>query len=167
MTHGRLSRSAAALAICLPLSVGPSLHAAEADDWTYMDDRSTPQKLLESYYYAINNKFYVQAYSYFQPDEAPADFKKWVEGYAGTESVDVKFGASDPDPGAGQIYWALPVALAAKQSDGTTTVFTGCYKIHMANLGMQVDPPYQPMGIVSATLAETKETFSQVQPGSC
>lgn len=167
MTNARLPRCAALAAVCLALSVGAEPRPAAADEWTYMDDRSTPQKLVESYYYAINSKFYVQAYSYFQPDDAPADFEKWVQGYAGTESVEVKFGPSVPDPGAGQIYWALPVALAAKQTDGTTKVFTGCYKIHMANLGMQVDPPYQPMGIVSANLAKTKETFADAQPGSC
>ncbi|MBN9670317.1 hypothetical protein JF539_08200 [Labrenzia aggregata] len=132
-----------------------------------MDDRSTPQKLVESYYYAISNKLYVQAYSYFQAEDAPADFDKWVKGYAGTETVQVKFGETEPDPGAGQIYWALPVALEAKQTNGSTKVFTGCYKIHMINIGMQADPPYQPMGIVSAKLAETKESFSKAQPGSC
>ncbi|TYC63640.1 hypothetical protein FMN50_02310 [Rhodobacterales bacterium] len=138
-----------------------------ADDWSYMDDRSTPQKLVESYYYAISNKFYVQAYSYFQPDQAPANFQEWVDGYADTDSVEVKFGTTNPDPGAGQIYWALPVALAATQTDGSTKVFTGCYEIHMTNLGMQTDLPYQPMGIVSAKLNETNEPFSQVKPGSC
>ncbi len=90
-----------------------------------------------------------------------------MKGYADTTSVTVKFGATAPDPGAGQIYWALPVALSAMQTDGTAKVFTGCYKIHMANPGMQNDPPYQPMGIVSASLKETNEAYDKATPGSC
>jgi len=140
---------------------------AQAGDWTYLDDRSTPEKLVESYYYAISNGYYVQAYSYFQQGSAPENFEEWTKGYADTKSVSVKFGPTEPDPGAGQIYWALPVAISAVQADGTEKVFTGCYKIHMTNMGMQTEPPYQPMGIVSASLKESKEAFSAVKPSGC
>jgi len=140
---------------------------AHADDWTFMDDRSSPQKLVESYYFAISNGYYVQAYGYFQKSSAPQNFETWAKGYADTKTVSVKFGPTEPDPGAGQIYWALPVAIDAIQANGRSKVFTGCYKIHMINPGMQSDPPYQPMGIVSASLKETKESFKDAQPGSC
>jgi len=140
---------------------------ASADDWTYLDDRSTPQKLVESYYFAISHGYYAQAYSYFQEDTAPKDFNSWADGYSDTGIVKVKFGATTPDPGAGQIFWALPVAISAAKTDGTAQVFTGCYKIHMANPGMQTDPPYQPMAIVAATLKETKSSYDRAQPGPC
>lgn len=143
----------------------PGLVASQ--QWTYMDDRSTPQRLVESYYYAITNRYYVQAYSYFKSGAAPEDFDKWSKGYADTKSVSVKFGSTAPDPGAGQIYWALPVVIEAIRSDGTSKVYTGCYKIHMTNLGMQTDPPYEPMGIVAASLKETSTSFSDTSPGSC
>ncbi|PVB63534.1 hypothetical protein [Labrenzia sp. 011] len=157
------------LAVAVVLTTALSLAPARtlADDWSYMDDRSTPEKLIESYYYAINNKFYVQAYSYFQPDMAPADFGKWAKGYADTETVSVKLGSADADPGAGQIYWNVPVVLSARKTDGSSKVFTGCYRIHMTNLGMQTDPPYQPMGIVSATLKEANTAYDKAAPGSC
>ncbi|MCV0427342.1 MAG: hypothetical protein K5905_17920 [Roseibium sp.] len=132
-----------------------------------MDDRSTPQKLIESYYYAVSNRYYVQAYSYFSSGFAPTDFDEWSKGYADTKSVEVKFGLTAPDPGAGQIYWSLPVAIAAHQVDGSTKVFTGCYKIHMTNVGMQTEPPYQPMGINSATLSESSEAFDKVKASGC
>lgn len=138
-----------------------------ADDWTFMDDRSSPQKLIESYYFAISNGYYVQAFSYFQKSSAPKNFDTWVKGYADTKTVSVKFGATAPDPGAGQIYWALPVVIEALQTNGSSKVYTGCYKIHMINPGMQSDPPYQPMGIVSASLTETAKTYKDAQPGSC
>ncbi|MES0882351.1 hypothetical protein [Roseibium sp. SCP14] len=132
-----------------------------------MDDRSTPQKLLQSYYYAISNRLYVQAYSYFSKEFAPKDFEQWAKGYSDTKTVTVRFGPTEPNPGAGQIYWALPVAVSAEQVDGTSKVFVGCYQIHMTNIGMQTAPPYQPMGINSATLKETKEPFDKAAPGKC
>ena len=138
-----------------------------ASDWNYMDDRSSPQKLVESYYFAISNRSYAQAYGYFKPDTAPKNFEKWSSGYAKTKSVSVKFGSTEPDPGAGQIYWALPVVIEAVQTDGKNLVYTGCYTIHLTNPGMQSDPPYQPMAIGSASLKETKTSFKETQPGSC
>ncbi|MEM5585847.1 hypothetical protein WNZ15_25550 [Roseibium sp. AS2] len=147
--------------------VAQAVPQARADDWSYLDDRSTPQKLVQSYYYAISNRFYAQAYSYFQEGSAPKNFDTWVKGYADTGSVEVRFGETAPDPGAGQIHWALPVAIAARKTDGTATVFTGCYTIHMTNLGMQSAPPYQPMGIVSASLRATDQSFGKVSPGPC
>ncbi|WP_421982772.1 hypothetical protein [Roseibium sp.] len=153
-------------AVFLLAVYGSSLDAF-ADDWTYMDDRSSPQKLVESYYFAISNRYYAQAYGYFKPDSAPGDFEEWSSGYAKTKSVTVKFGSTAPDPGAGQIYWALPVVIEAVQTDGKSLVYSGCYKIHMSNPGMQTDPPYQSMAIDSASLKETDASFKDAKPGSC
>ncbi|MCK7612095.1 hypothetical protein [Roseibium sediminicola] len=164
MTNMRAQKPLLQLALVFVL-VAPV--PAFSEDWAYLDDRSTPQKLVESYYFAISHRYYAQAYGYFQDGAAPADFDSWAKGYSDTGTVTVKFGATAPDPGAGQIFWALPVAISAAKTDGTTQVFTGCYKIHMANPGMQTDPPYQPMGIVSATLKETKKAFDTIAPGPC
>eukprot|EP00903_Cladosiphon_okamuranus_P001510 g1508.t1 len=141
--------------------------SAEAGDQTYLDDRSTPQKLVESYYSAIGQHNYAQAFSYFAEGSAPKDFKDWVKGYADTGSVQVKFGDTAPDPGAGQIYWSLPVAISASKTDGSDATYTGCYKIHLTNPGMQTAPPFQPMGIVSAVLRQSKATFDDAVPGPC
>lgn len=162
----RLARIAI-LSASLPLLAGLAPDETYAQDWTYLDDRSSPQRLIESYYFAISTRSYAQAYGYFEAQSAPEDFNIWVKGYAGTKSVEVKFGSTQPDPGAGQIYWALPVALLSLQTNGTRKTYTGCYKIHMTNPGMQVDPPYQPMGIVSASLTESKTPYMDAQPGPC
>ncbi|WP_216646293.1 hypothetical protein [Microbulbifer sp. THAF38] len=136
-----------------------------AEEWSYKDDRSSPEALIESYYYAINHRYYAQAYSYLI--NPPADFNQWKEGYGDTKSVKVKFGATSPDPGAGQIYWALPVALLAKKTDGKTVVYSGCYVIHMINPGMQGDPPYKHMGIFRVSLKETNQPFEEAVPKLC
>ncbi len=138
-----------------------------ASDWTFQDDRSSPQKLIESYYYAISNRLYVQAYSYFSEGSAPKDFQTWSKGFSETQSVTVKFGSTAPDPGAGQIFWVLPVALSAVQSDGGVKVFAGCFTIHMISPGMQSAPPYRPMGINKASLKEVTSSFKTTKPGPC
>jgi hypothetical protein len=161
-----LTRTACLAAFLFASSFFPQASAI-ADDWTFLDDRSSPQKLVESYYYAINNKLYVQAFSYFSEGASPKDFDTWSKGYAETKSVSVKFGSTSPDPGAGQIYWALPVSLSAKHTDGSTKVFAGCYTVHMINPGMQSDPPYVPMGIEKSVLKAVKTPFEKTEPGPC
>ena len=150
------------------VALAVSAVCAEASEaLQYLDDRSTPQKLIQSYYNAINQRQCARAYSYFTLDKAPKDFQSWSAGYAKTKSVSVQFGPTRPDPGAGEIYWALPVAIASLGTDGTTTVFAGCYTIHVANPGMQVDPPFQPMSINGAKLEESDKPIAEAVPDKC
>lgn len=133
----------------------------------YLDDRSTPQKLVQSYYNAINQKQYARAYGYFSEGFAPKDYQSWVKGYADTKSVSVQFGSTQPDPGAGQIYWALPVAISVLETDGASKVYAGCYTIHMTNPEMETDPPFQPMTINGAKLSESDKSAQDSVPGHC
>lgn len=131
---------------------------ASADQ--YLDDRSTPQKLIESFYNAINQQQYPRAYGYYAKNgSAPDDFLSWADGYASTKHVSLKFGPTEPDPGAGQIYWALPVALSVLGTDGKTTIYVGCYEIHMANPGVFTNPPHEPMGIEGGHFELTDKSF--------
>lgn len=161
-----------AVGLCLCIGGGLTVFASTAGSQAltfqgipYMDDRSTPQSLIESYYNAINRKVYVQAFTYLRfPKQSFEDFEK---GYATTTSVELRYGATQPDPGAGQIYWALPVAIRSHTSDGKSQVFAGCYTIHLTNPGIPTDPPYEPMGIDSGELAPTDEPFEKAVPLSC
>ena len=83
------------LAVLVGLSVAATC-AQASEVLQYLDDRSTPQKLIQSYYNAIDQRQYARAYGYFTPDTAPADFKSWSEGYAKTKSVSVQFGPTQP-----------------------------------------------------------------------
>lgn len=149
-------------ALALVAGAGGALAAVQ-----YMDDRSTPKALVQSYYNAINQQQYARAYGYFSEGFAPKDYDSWVKGYADTASVAVQVGATRPDPGAGQIYWALPVAISVRKTDGSHEVFAGCYTIHMTNPGMQDTPPYQPMSISGAELAKSSKPVQDAVPDSC
>lgn len=121
----------------------------------YRDDRSTAEAVIESYYNAINRQEYVRAYSYWEPEAAESElppFEEFQEGYAQTVSVDLTIGTVTSDAGAGQLYYAVPVALVAEQTDGTTQTFVGCYQLHLANPAAQGEPPFRPMGIRSASI---------------
>ncbi len=134
---------------------------------TYLDNRSTPQSLVASYYNAINQKQYARAYGYFSHGVGPKAFQPWAAGYETTQHVAVKMGETYPDPGAGQVHWALPVALSVVATDGQRTVYAGCYHLSMTSASMQIEPPFVPLSIQSATLQKSSLAFAEAVPSSC
>ncbi len=133
----------------------------------YLDDRSTPQKLLESYYNAVNRKEYVRAFSYYGEGQYGDDFEKYAKGYEGTQSVTIKLGETQPDPGAGQIYWSVPIAIESQLEDGKSQVYTGCYTVSMSNPAMQTVPPFKPMAIMAGTLSKSPLSLEKSVPEEC
>ena len=133
----------------------------------YRDDRSTPETLIESYYNAINRKEYARAYGYYSEEGREPDFKTFVKGYEKTKSVKVALRKTDPDPGAGQIYWSQPLAIEAETTDGKKEVFTGCYTIHLTNPGMQEEPPFKPMQIMTGSLTKSPLELEKSVPEAC
>ncbi|MEN5277931.1 hypothetical protein ABE527_13375 [Brucella sp. TWI432] len=133
----------------------------------YRDDRSTPQALIESYYNAINRQEYARAYGYYSEEGREPDFAKFVKGYKGTKSVKVAVRKVEPDPGAGQIYWSMPVAIESESEDGKKQVFTGCYTINLTNPGIQAVPPYKPMQIMTGSLTKSPIEIEKSVPESC
>ncbi|WP_139975780.1 hypothetical protein [Ochrobactrum sp. CGA5] len=133
----------------------------------YRDDRSTPQTLIESYYNAINRKEYTRAYGYYSEEGREPDFETFVKGYENTKSVKVALRKTDPDPGAGQIYWSQPLAIEAEMKDGKKQVFTGCYTIRLTNPAMQEEPPFKPMQIMTGSLSKSPLELEKSVPETC
>lgn len=133
----------------------------------YRDDRSTPQALVESYYNAINRKEYARAYGYYSEEGREPDFKTFTKGYEKTKSVKVAVRKTEPDPGAGQIYWSLPMAIEAESEDGKKEVFSGCYTIRLSNPAMQEEPPYKPMQIMTGSLTKSPLALEKSVPEEC
>jgi len=139
----------------------------EPEQPDYLDDRSTPQTLLQSYYNAINRKEYARAFSYLEDGTHEPDFNVFAEGFKDTKSVKVKLGDTQPDPGAGQIYWTLPLAIEATQNDGKSQVYTGCYTLHMSSPVLQELPPFKPMRILTGTLSKSPKGLEDSVPEEC
>src|SRR6185437_12487561 len=123
---------------------------AFAAEPAYLDDRSTAASLVRSFYNAVNRQEYARAYTYFGANP-PQPYSSFVNGYAGTAFVTVATGAAISDGAAGSIYYTLPVAIDARQSNGTHKQFAGCYVTRLVQPTIQ-DPPVEPMFIYKATL---------------
>jgi hypothetical protein len=131
---------------------------AAAGETPFYEDRTDPVAALLSYYNAINRKDYERAYSYFQgaPNPDPslaAPFAQFVQGYANTASVTVAVGKVFIDAGAGQRYATFPVVLTARNANGSTQLFAGCYTLHRVAEGISENPNDELWSINSAKLS--------------
>lgn len=139
----------------------------------YLDDRSTPEAVVTSYYDAVNKREYARAYSYWEPAAAERElpaFDDFVQGYADTASVDLTLGDVGEGVGAGQLYFSVPVTLMAAMLDGSTQTFVGCYTLHLGRPQLQAVPPFRPLGIQRARIeavddgADTASLMQQACP---
>lgn len=123
----------------------------------YLDDRSTADRVVASLYNAINRQEYLRAHSYFDPRTAP-DLAAFREGYATTQSVRLRHGEVIADGAAGTLHFAVPVAIEAVTTDGTT-VYTGCYRLSQVQPAAQELPPFRPIDIDSGELSASDTSF--------
>lgn len=149
------------LALSLTLLVSPAL--AESDK--FIDDRSSPERVLTSLYNAINRHEYLRAWSYFS-EGAVAPFEAFQEGYRHTAAVELRIGAIASEGTAGSIHSQVPVALRAKAIDGTVAVYVGCYLLTQVQPAVQETPPFRPISINSGTLRPAAAPFEEAM-GTC
>lgn len=153
----RMVARPAAIALFLFL-LSPALAAEPA----YLDDRSTAASLVESYYNAINRHEYARAYTYFGA-HPPKPYDQFARGYADTVSVRVLTGKAISDGAAGSIYFTLPVAIDALETDGRHRQFAGCYVTRLIEPSIQ-EPPVTPMYVYSATLHPVSGALEDILP---
>jgi hypothetical protein len=135
-----------------PVPPSPTPDPADVSAARYLDDRSDPVQVVRSLYNAINRKEFARAYAYWQATDALPPFAAFEQGYAQTQSVQLTTGAAVGDPGAGQLNYAAPVAIASTMTDGSVQQYAGCYRLHLTQPALQEQPPYQPLGIVGADI---------------
>jgi hypothetical protein len=129
----------------------------------YLDDRSTPEGVINSYWDAVNKREYARAYSYWEAAAADRElppFHDFASGYEATTSVQVTLGTIRGDVGAGQLYFSVPVTLLASAFDGSLQTFVGCYTLHLGRPQLQAEPPFQPMAIQHAKIVEVDNDAS-------
>ncbi len=148
-------------ALALLLSAAP-VPAQDTPD--YLDDRSDAASLMRSYYNAVNRQEYARAWSYFA--EPPADYAAFAAGYAQTASVELALGEPVSEGAAGSVYTSLPMAIRATDTAGKVSVFGGCATIRQLQAAIQ-DPPFRPIQIDAAHLAETDAGLDAAVPAEC
>ena len=157
------------LSIILPLSAALSASMTEGkaqESVPYVDDRSDGAALVRSLYNAINRKEYARAYAYFGDTKPVGEFKVFADGYAKTESVELRIGQVTTEGAAGSIYAAVPVAIKSVEGEGRIRFFSGCYVARIINPSLQV-PPFTPYQIETARLDEAEGPVENAIPGEC
>ena len=102
---------------------------------TSYDDRTSPARLLASYYSAINLGQYPRAWEYWETPPDPS-FEEFAEGFANTESVMLVVRPPTRFEGAaGSMYTAIPTLLSATHTDSSRHNFVGCFVARRPNLG--------------------------------
>ncbi|WP_085024803.1 hypothetical protein [Ensifer aridi] len=140
--------------------------AVAQESVAYVDDRSDGAALVRSLYNAISRKEYARAYGYFGASKPVGEFKAFADGYANTESVELKLGKVTTEGAAGSIYSAVPVAIKSVERQGKTRFFSGCYVARIINPSLQV-PPFTPYQIETARLEEVSGPIEQAVPAVC
>ncbi|MBE7184417.1 MAG: hypothetical protein INR68_08440 [Methylobacterium mesophilicum] len=147
------------------LLVAGSAQAQSETPPDYKDDRSTAQTVVQSLYNAIERKELLRAWSYFRDEPDRPSFETFAKGYETTEHVRVKVGEGMSDGAAGSIYYTVPTVVEAVGKGGTQ-VFRGCYELRLVQPAAQLEPPFQPLGIVKGTLEKTEASFDEAK-GRC
>jgi hypothetical protein len=128
---------------------------AGIDAARYLDDRSAGEEAMRSYYNAVNRKEYARAYSYWEAGASQlSPFAAFSAGYANTKSVALLTKPGTIGAGAGQTYYTVPAVVTASNTDGSTTIFAGCYTLHLGSPNAQATPPFQPLAIQSARITQ-------------
>jgi hypothetical protein len=130
---------------------------ANASDAKYLDDRSSAEQVINSYYSAINGKQYARAYSYWAPGTSSnvlPPFDQFQQGYATTTSVLVTIDSVGGGVAAGNLYYSVPVLLKSTTTDKGDETFAGCYTLHLGNPANQTEPPFKPLAIQSASVKQ-------------
>lgn len=148
------------LAACAALAGLPAL-AADG----FVDDRSSPERVVASLYNAIDRHEYLRAWSYFR-EGAAKPYEEFRDGYAATDRVALRVGEVTSEGAAGSIHSAVPVAISATATDGTISVFAGCYHLTQVQPAIQDAPPYRPIQIDDGSLRRSSRPFAQAM-GRC
>lgn len=152
-------------AACCALAMFASTPAFSAEP-PYLDDRSSAEAVVKSLYNAVSRHEYSRAWGYFGDAKPAKDFEAFVEGFKGTDHVDVASGAEGSEGAAGSIFFTVPVAIRAVGSDGSETIFSGCYTLRQVN-GQIQEPPFNPIHIEKGELKAASGPFEDAIPASC
>ncbi|WP_313350456.1 hypothetical protein [Paracoccus sp. (in: a-proteobacteria)] len=150
--------------IALPLVLA-TLVLAESSGDRFIDDRSSPERVVTSLYNAINRQEYLRAWSYFNAETAPP-WDTFRDGYANTAHVELRIGEVQTEGAAGSIHSLVPVALKATDTDQNETVFVGCYRLTQVQPAVQATPPFRPIQIDNGKLEKTNHSFDEAM-GQC
>jgi hypothetical protein len=154
--------------LAIPAALLAGLFPAQsfAQETRYIDDRSNPATLIQSFYNAVNRKEYARAWDYYGDEKPANDLATFAEGYETTAQVNVITGNVAMEGAAGSAFYYLPVSIVSFAPDGSDSVFSGCYTFRLADPSIQ-EPPFRPLHIEKGTLKPSNVSYEEALPASC
>ena len=143
-------------------SATPTEQAATRDTATgwndsYLDDRSSAQAILNSYYNAINRKEYARAWTYWGENSEVEPYETFKKGFGNTKNVDLRTGETINEGAAGSTYSTVRTGLSVTNEDGTKEFFEGCYTTHLSQPVIQDTVPFKPLSIREAKMTKVAD----------
>lgn len=165
----RAPKSAGVAALLLAIASG-----ACAEE-PYLDDRSTPTAVVQSYYNAISSRQYSRAWSYRMRLDADTDwgaqyrsYEKFRDGFGlGRRNITLLTGAVSDDGAAGSYRYSVPVAIDVIGDDGQHERFAGCFYLKLSSPTAQDNIPYQPLYIERTAMQPAKGALEKIIPTEC
>ncbi len=148
------------------LMSAPMQNATVAQEIEYLDDRSSPQTLIASYFNALNKGDFARAWLYWDNEIEGTNLEDFVEGYTGVEKIEFKLGHPGSEGAAGSIFTQVPYAMMTLDEDGWTETYQGCFLTRIATPNIQ-SPPYLGLHFWEGFLSPVEEKFEHVSPGEC
>ena len=116
----------------------------------FLDDRSTAEQIVRSYYNALERGEYGRAVGYLGTNAAPSDYQAWWQSFADFGRLELSLGTPAHYSTAGYILYGVPVAAAVNAQGGEDWVEVGCIGVHQDMPGDE--EPFTPMYITGVTL---------------
>jgi len=146
---------------------GGQVASALAGQDDYIDDRSTPQMLITSYFNALNRHEFARAWSYRREGALGDDFEAFVEGFAEVGNSEFKLGEILGEGAVGSLYFQVPIVVGYEIKGEFADVFAGCFILKLTQPAIQ-SPPFSPLHILNGSLVLVHDVaFSEAQPGVC
>ena len=123
----------------LALLVAVPAHAA--DEPAYLDDGSTPELLIRSFYNAVDRFELPRAWGYLNPDFRP-EYEDFFAEFGRVKSVELVFGFLQGYGRAGGVDYTLPVIVQLVDDKGEYSYQTGCIGVVWPFSDPWDPPPY-------------------------
>jgi hypothetical protein len=165
-----MSRLLKSVALVALLSAAP----ASAKDADYIDNRSSAEDVVISYYNAISHGQFARAFSYglrAAPLETQVEldtaFEAFRDAYTDVEQIRVRLGTPLSDAGAGGEMTAIPVILQTRDSAGGKTVEAACHYLMQLSPSAQDAVPFEPIRIERTSRQVINGEFATVDMPDC
>lgn len=115
--------------------------ALAQDDPAYLDDGSTPELLVRSFYNAVSRYELGRAWTYLNPD-VRRDYEMFRAEFEHVAHAEVIFGFPHGDGRPGTIYYDLPIIVQLISDSGEYSYQAGCIGVAWPLNDLQDSGPY-------------------------